>query len=121
MRTIRMLAALAAAVFCSVPAAAEDRGVAYVEEITYGPDGAEHVERYRPNERPVQVPAPAPQPRQRELNDAEKQELAQLESDFAHGDITESEYNSRKMSLYRGTFVGGYNEDDGLLNYSGQF
>src|SRR5689334_9688188 len=101
-------------------ASAADREVAYVEEITYEPDGTEHIERYKPQDQPVTVPVQQ-QPVQRGLNDIEKQEIARLEMDFAQGRITETEYNQRKRDIYRSTFVNGAPEDDGALNYSGTF
>lgn len=127
-----VLSALAAAVSAR---AAEEQKVAYVEEIVVDADGTRHVQRYKPNERPVKIQGPVrdiqapqevegvpPPPRQRDLNAIEKQEIVRLENDFAHGKITESEYNQRKRDIYRSTFMGGPSEDsDGLLNYNQTF
>jgi len=104
----------------AVPSVAAASEVAYIEEITYDDWGNEVVQRYRPTQKPITVSPPS-EPRQRDLTDIEKQELYQLEQDFAHGGISESEYNQRKRDLYRSTFVDGYTENDGMFNYSGRF
>lgn len=100
--------------------AAEDPEVAYVEEITYNDDGTELVERYKVGDKPQKIEVP-PKPRQRDLNSIEKQEIDRLEAAFAHGEISETEYNQRKRDIYRSTFVDGDAPSDGLLNYSGTF
>jgi hypothetical protein len=104
-------------------AAEEDPRVAYIEEIEVMPDGSQRAFRYEPGQRPVPqtIPAPAQPVRRRELNSVEKQELDQLERDFAHGKISESEYVQRKRALLRGTYMGGALEDDGLFTQSHSF
>ena len=100
-----------------------ERQVAYIEETTVEPDGTTHTQRYKPGEAPLTVEGPqagARAPRQRGLNTVEKLELDQLEADFAHGKISESEYNQKKRALYRATFVDGV-PDDGIFNQSTQF
>ncbi|MFT5208220.1 MAG: hypothetical protein ACI9CF_001989 [Candidatus Omnitrophota bacterium] len=102
---------------CLAPTfAAENREVAYIEEVIFSPDGSQETYRYKPGERPSSIMAeksqriagPLPdKPRQRKLNSVESQELAQLEIDFAHGKIAETEYYLKKRELYAATFVDG--------------
>jgi hypothetical protein len=102
---------------------AAEEDVAWVEEISVMPDGTHQVLRYRPGERPQQqrIAAPPAEPRRRDLNTVEKETLYQLEEDFAHGRITESEYNLRKRGLYRSTFMSGSPDGDSPLYQSGSF
>lgn len=100
---------------------AEESKVAMVEEIEFLPDGSQRVVRYRPGEPPVFIDGPAAAPRQRGLNSVEKMELDQLEADFAHGKISESEYYSRKRAILRATYMDGSAPDDGLFNQSTSF
>lgn len=117
-----VLFAMAFGVGAAPALAEEDPRVAYVEEETYEPDGTRRVERYRAGQEPVAVEGPAVrQPRQRGLNTVERDELMRLEEAFAHGKISESEYNQRKRSIWRSTFVDGAPEDDGLFNQSFSF
>ncbi len=120
MKTIPIHAALVSALIFAAPASA-DPEVAYVEEITVDENGNEVIERYHPADKPVRVAPPVYEPRQRGLNDLEKQEIARLEEDFAHGQISESEYYQRKRDIYRATFIDGDAPDDGMLNFSGTF
>lgn len=120
------LAALGVGVFVFSGASAnqEDARVAYIEEIEILPDGSQRVWRYKPGEKPVPMTIPAPaaaKPRQRELTAIEKLELDQLERDFAHGKISESEYYQRKREIYRSTFINGPPPDDGLFNQATPF
>ncbi len=114
------MAALAAGAPAALRAA-DDPKVALVEEIEILPDGTQRVTRHRPDEPPVYVDGPKAAPRQRGLNTVEKMEIDQLEADFAHGKISESEYYSRKRAILRATYVDGNAPDDGLLNQSTQF
>ena len=93
--------------------------VAYIEEITILPDGTQHIQKYKPGQKPMpirfDVPPETQKPRQRELNRIEKEELYRLEAEFAQGRITQTEYNIRKRELYRRTFVDGGPSDADLF------